>query len=204
MIEPEPTDPPEAGPPVDLNTNEETDHLTPGANVEREIWRELSKQSGKIDTTATLTGETHNRLIGMEIALADVKVNTAKQADLTAQLVQFAGDANARENRRETVEIDLRKVDALKEAARAEAAAAAEVALAEAEAAGAARRGRTLDKLVDWWMMNWKLIVIGVGVIAGVNIQPLMQAFGVMAPPQVVVAEQAAPAPVVEPDEAAP
>lgn len=175
---------------------------TPDTVEAREVWRELTRQAGKIDTTATLTGETHNRLVSMEVDVKDIKASGQKTADAQAQLVAFAENADQRAQRSETREIKADEVKAAREATEVQAATDAEAALVQAKADAAGARFQIVTKLVDWWTENWKMIAIAVAVLLGMNVSPLLQAFGLMSPTAVVVtpAATAAPAPAAPAD----
>lgn len=146
----------------------------------RDVWRELTAQRTKIDSTATQVGLSHDRLIGMEKSMEAVAVESRKTSDFTQQLVQLA----RKKEERESAE-DERQ-------AAAEVAEIERVAAAERESANL--RARTLGSLVAWWTENWKTIAIAVALILGVNVTPLLRAFGMIAPVAVVAVE----APAIE------
>jgi hypothetical protein len=165
----DPTDPTEDRPRAD----------TP-AGVEREVWRELASQKELVKATADTAKRTHSKIIELAGAMGVVKDETRRTAEFTGRLVDLA---EARENREATkAERDAKAAEAL-----AEREAKASAALAE-------RRSRVYGKLVDWWVDNWRTILIALAILLGINVTPLLQAFGLMAPTAVI-----APAEVIAP-----
>lgn len=160
---------------------------TPAA-VEREVWRELASQKEVIKSTADTAKRTHSIVINMAGDISTLKDESRRTAEFSSRLVDLAQRREDRASR--------------EEAAAAAAVEREEARRAEMEAARASMTARTLGKLTDWWVENWRTIALAVALLLGLNVQPLLQAFGIMAAapaPTVTTAAIEAPAPSPEP-----
>ncbi len=156
----------------------------------REVFVELARQGARGVTVARLVGETHNRMIGVERTSETVASESRKTSEYSLQMVglmQLREDREAKQAERDAKQVE-REAEREAAAALAETEAAAAATLAETEAAGL--RARTVGALVSWFTENWRMIAIVVAILLGLNVTPLLQAFG-LAPAAAV----AAPAP---------